>query len=87
MWLEIKVNLVRMFSFIKLPIEQIKRFLDLPNFLHKPVIGRIATQLNIRTVSSGLQAGLRDLERSLFVTYGFLELLDVLFLDQMKFSP
>ncbi len=72
---------MRVFSFIELPVKQIKRFLNLSNFFDKSVVWRIATQLNIRTVSSGFQASLRNLEWSLFVADGFLKLLDVLFLD------
>jgi hypothetical protein len=71
---------MRMLRIVELPVEQVERLLDLTDLLHKSVVRWISTKFDVRPMSSSLKTSLRNLERSLLVADGLLQLLDVLLL-------
>ena len=78
--------LVRMFRLVQFAVKQIHGLLDLSHFLHDPVVGRIATQFHIRTMSTGLQTRLGHLQRRLLVSYSLLQMLDMFLLLNRKLN-
>jgi hypothetical protein len=71
---------MRMLRIIELPVEQVERLLDLTNLLDKSVVRWISTKFDVGPMSSSFETSLRNLQRSLLVADGLLQLLDVFLL-------
>jgi hypothetical protein len=75
---------MRSLRLVELSIEKIERLLDLADLLDQPVVRRVPAELNVGSVSSSLESSLGHLERSLLVSDGLLQLLDVFLLEKVK---